>query len=275
MNTSRRLLCEVIEKVSLLVMFLESFQIYIVFIDIEYFLILDWRKMHTSVENDSIVSKKVKSARNMFKEIESKKENLQKYNRPTSRKVRDPKEIMERRKKMTYGNDNEELPQDGVIKKSVIIEENEMGNKKNALNLYKTLENRNDTYLPSEKPTNRLLTDEEARVTMNGKKMSTSTTTSEGSEDLTIEIHGDVSGYGSANTPCSPLSVVSDDYTCLPDAPGSATSRTLVSCLLHATVNIFLIPLEFLNFGGGGRRGCLKKKIFFNVFNRSPSPVSK
>ena len=205
--------------------------------------------MHTSVENDSIVSKKVKSARNMFKEIESKKENLQKYNRPTSRKVRDPKEIMERRKKMTYGNDNEELPQDGVIKKSVIIEENEMGNKKNALNLYKTLENRNDTYLPSEKPTNRLLTDEEARVTMNGKKMSTSTTTSEGSEDLTIEIHGDVSGYGSANTPCSPLSVVSDDYSCLPDAPGSATSRTLVSCLLHATVDIFLIPLEFLNFG--------------------------
>ena len=239
-------------------------------------MILDWRKLHTSVENDSIVSKKVKSARNMFKEIESKKENLQKYNRPTSRKVRDPKEIMERRKKMTYGNDNEELPQDGVIKKSVIIEENEMGNKKNALNLYKTLENRNDTYLPSEKPTNRLLTDEEARVTMNGKKMSTSTTTSEGSEDLTIEIHGDVSGYGSANTPCSPLSVVSDDYTCLPDAPGSATSRTLVSCMLHATVNIFLIPLEFLNFGGGGRGGCcLKKYIFFNVFNRSPSPVSK
>ena len=240
-------------------------------------MILDWRKVHTSVENDSIVSKKVKSARNIFKEIESKKENLQKYNRPTSRKVRDPKEIMERRKKMTYGNDNEELPQDGVIKKSVIIEENEMGNKKNALNLYKTLENRNDTYLPSEKPTNRLLTDEEARVTMNGKKMSTSTTTSEGSEDLTIEIHGDVSGYGSANTPCSPLSVVSDDYTCLPDAPGSATSRTLVSCLLHATVNIFLIPLEFLNFGGGGWGGCCLKNIyiFFNVFNRSPSPVSK
>ena len=223
--------------------------------------------MHTSVENDSIVSKKVKSARNMFKEIESKKENLQKYNRPTSRKVRDPKEIMERRKKMTYGNDNEELPQDGVIKKSVIIEENEMGNKKNALNLYKTLENRNDTYLPSEKPTNRLLTDEEARVTMNGKKMSTSTTTSEGSEDLTIEIHGDVSGYGSANTPCSPLSVVSDDYTFLPDAPGSATSRTLVSCLLHATVNIFLIPLEFLNFGGGeGGGGCCLKKKCFSMF---------
>ena len=168
----------------------------------------------------------------MFKEIESKKENLQKFNRPTSRKVRDPKEIMERRKRMTYGNDNEELPQDGVIKKSVIIEENEMGNKKNALNLYKTLENQNDTYLPSEKPTNRLLTDEEARFAMNGKKMSTSTTASEGSEDLTIEIHGDVSGYGSANTPCSPLSVVSDDYTCLPDAPGSTTTGTLVSCCM-------------------------------------------
>ena len=206
--------------------------------------------MHTSAENDSIVSNKVKSARNMFKEIESKKENLQKYNRPTSRKVRDPKEIMERRKKMTYGNDNEELPQDGVIKKSVIIEETEMGNKKNALNVYKTLENRNDTYLPSEKPTNRLLTDEEARVAMNGKKMSTSTTTSEGSEDLTIEIHGDVSGYGSANTPCSPLSVVSDDYTCLPDAPGSTTSVILVFCYMLPLIQ-FRCLLSFCIFLGG------------------------
>jgi len=177
-----------------------------------------WKKQNAQSEVDAST---VSSARSLFKQIEKKEEGEKTFNRPTTRKVKDPKELMEMRKKITYGSENEEIPQDGVIKKMVVIDNSELGNKKNALNLYKTLESRNDTHLPVEKPRARLLSDSEARITMDGKRTThSSTSESSGMDDMEGGSQTEeVSGYSSTGTPCSPMSTISDDYTCLPSDP--------------------------------------------------------
>lgn len=173
-----------------------------------------WKKTDAVETSSEVDSTNVKSAFSVFKSQENKKEEQPQRNRPKSKKVRDPKELMELRKKATYGNE-EELPQDGVIKKSVDVDQEALDTtiKHHALNVYKNLEKREDTLGPVIKPKTKLLSDVEAQATLEGIR-SISSSTSEASDvnetvnDLTVDT---VSGYGSA-APCSPSSVLSEDY---------------------------------------------------------------
>lgn len=161
----------------------------------------------------SVDTKSVNSARNLFKNLDQKKGDDQKsFNRPTTRKVKDPKELMEMRKKVTYGED-EEIPEDGVVKKSVIIEKDEFSNvyRKEALNKYEELEKnaKSTEFQPVNKPINRLMSDDDAKYELSRRSDSLS-----GSEtgEVMIDTSGDVSGYEGSVSPCSPTSELSDDY---------------------------------------------------------------
>ena len=150
----------------------------------------------------------VNSARNMFKNFDQQKNNGEQksFNRPTTKK-RDAKELMEMRKKATYGNDDADI-QDGVVKKSVVVDESEIAasNRKEALNKYKELENsnKNTTTVPENRPTNRLLSDNDVKdeFSRRSNSISSSVASSE---------HGD-GGYEGSVSPCSPTSEMSDDY---------------------------------------------------------------
>jgi len=155
----------------------------------------------------------VSSARNMFKEGETQKQESPSRNRP-SKKVRDPKQIMEMRKQLTYANE-EELPQDGVVKKCSEHEVIDTTSKHRALDVYKNLEKQQqDNELKLQKPRTKLITDSEAQATMEGIRVHSSSASEAGSDvndtgiDLTVDT---ASGYGSA-APCSPSSTYSEDY---------------------------------------------------------------
>lgn len=144
----------------------------------------NWKRQNQDdLDTDQVDSNAVNSARNMFKNFENQKqEEGRSFNRPTSRKVRDPKELMESRKKATYGDEN---IQDGVVKKSVVIDEEEMASgsssRKEALNVYMQLET-----APKD-------------TVGNPRKNSDSDA-------------GDDVGYEGSNSTCSPTSTMSDDY---------------------------------------------------------------
>lgn len=172
-----------------------------------------WKKQGEEDDTTSVDTKSVNSARNLFKNLNQKKGDDQKsFNRPTTRKVKDPKELMEMRKKVTYGED-EEIPEDGVVKKSVIIEKDEFSNvyRKEALNKYEELEKnaKLTEFQPVNKPINRLMSDDDAKYELSRRSDSLS-----GSEtgEVMIDTSGDVSGYEGSVSPCSPTSELSDDY---------------------------------------------------------------
>lgn len=172
-----------------------------------------WKKQGEEVTS-SVDSKSVNSARNLFKNLDQKKDDDQKsFNRPTTRKVRDPKELMEMRKKATYGND-EEIPEDGVVRKSVTIEKDELStvNRKEALRKYEELEKnaKSTEFQPVNKPTNRLMSDEDAKYELS--RRSGSVSGSDTGYEVMIDTSGDVSGYEGSVSPCSPTSEMSDDY---------------------------------------------------------------
>ena len=158
---------------------------------------------------EEVDANKVSSARNVFMVKDEKVEKS--FSRPSSKKIRDPKELMEIRKRATYG-DEEELPQDGVVTKTVEIGKEELDTacKNNALNMYKSLERKEDINVELQKPKTKLLSDGEVQATMEGIRSISSNTseTSESANDLTVDT---VSGYGSA-APCSPSSTLSEDY---------------------------------------------------------------
>jgi len=169
-----------------------------------------WKK--NTEANAEVDASTVSSARNMFKEGETRKADSPSLNRP-SKKVRDPKQIMEMRKQLTYANE-EEIPQDGTIKKSQ-LEEIDTSSKHRALDVYKNLENqKQDNELKLQKPRTKLVTDSEAQATMEGIRSVSSSASEAGSDvndtgiDLTVDT---ASGYGSA-APCSPSSTYSEDY---------------------------------------------------------------
>lgn len=204
-----------------------------------------WKKRNTADGDVTQVdSGKVSSARNVFKTFEVNNNDVHTFNRPTSRKVRDPKELMEMRKKITYGGHTDELPQDGVIKKSVVLDENELGTrspKKDALRVYKTLESRVEDTSPQNKPTVRLLSESETRANMEVKRFGGSSSNSEAGDvisDLTV----DVSGYGSS-TLCSPTSTASDGYSSLSD-----TKEPVDDTLGKGKFLICICRLLFVNF---------------------------
>lgn len=150
----------------------------------------------------------VNSARNLFKNFDQQKnEGQQKsFNRPTTKK-RDAKELMEMRKKATYGDDDADI-QDGVVKKSVVVDESEIAasNQKEALNKYKQLENSNKNTInaPENRPTNRLLSDNDVKDEFSRRSNSISSSVASSEQ-------GDV-GYEGSVSPCSPTSEMSDDY---------------------------------------------------------------
>lgn len=155
-----------------------------------------WKKQNQDgLDTDQVDANAVSSARNLFKNFEQQKQDDQKsFVRPTARKVRDPKELMEERKKATYGGEDE-LPEDGVVKKSVIIDEEELASgsssRKEALNVYKELQSSpKDNGVNSKQETN---------------KRSDSMSGSENDGD-------EASGYGGSDSPCSPTSTMSEDY---------------------------------------------------------------
>jgi len=169
-----------------------------------------WKK---NVEpNAEVDASTVSSARNMFKEGETRKADSPSLNRP-SKKVRDPKQIMEMRKQLTYANE-EEIPVDGVVKKSE-LDEIDTSSKHRALDVYKNLEKQDqNSDLKLQKPRTKLVTDSEAQASMEGVRSLSSSTSEAGSDvndtgiDLTVDT---ASGYGSA-APCSPSSTYSEDY---------------------------------------------------------------
>ena len=170
-----------------------------------------WQKPSSnSAESEipAVDSASVNSARNMFKNFDQQKNGdgsgQKSFNRPTTKK-RDAKELMEMRKKATYGDDDEDI-QDGVVKKSVVIDESEIAssNKKEALNKYKELESSNKNANGDQsknRPTNRLLSDNDVKDEFS-RRSSNSVSSSE---------QGDV-GYEGSVSPCSPTSEMSDDY---------------------------------------------------------------
>ena len=170
-----------------------------------------WKKPDKEA-NAEVDASTVSSARNIFKEGETRKPDSPSLNRP-SKKVRDPQQIMEMRKQLTYANE-EEMPVDGVVKKSE-PEEIDGSSKHRALDVYKTLESqKQDNDLKLQKPRTKLITDSEARATMEGIRSVSSSASEAGSDvndtgiDLTVDT---ASGYGSA-APCSPSSTYSEDY---------------------------------------------------------------
>lgn len=168
----------------------------------------EWKKPSTvEAEKPDVDASSVNSARSLFKKFDQNKneDGTQKsFNRPTVKK-RDPKELMEMRKKATYGDDDEDI-QDGVVKKSVVIDQDEIANvnRKEALSKYEELENsksKNDV-TPKNRPTNRLMTDDDVKDEFSRRSETSSVASSE---------HGD-GGYEGSVSPCSPTSEMSDDY---------------------------------------------------------------
>ncbi|XP_065656882.1 mRNA export factor GLE1 [Hydra vulgaris] len=96
-----------------------------------------WKK---SSKVDDLVTGDVKSAKTMFSKTGAP-EKSSSYVRPVQKKVQDPATLMEQRKKITYGG-QDEIPQDGVIKKSVVIDESEIGKTSETLHIYKGLESK-------------------------------------------------------------------------------------------------------------------------------------
>jgi len=171
----------------------------------------DWKKTNSLAENE-VDKDTIKSARNMFKEGELRKPDSPSLNRP-SKKVRDPKQIMEMRKQVTYANE-EELPQDNVIHKSTVVEGVDASTKHRALDLYKNLESKQkENELSVHKPRNKLVSDGEVQAAMEGKRsMSSSASETSDANDTGIDLTVDTaSGYGSA-APCSPSSTYSEEY---------------------------------------------------------------
>lgn len=145
----------------------------------------------------------VNNIRAMFGSMGNKNNNNGKtVNRPTQKK-RDAKELMEMRKKATYGDDDE--IQDGVIKKSVVIERDEIAqsNRKEAINKYEQLEAVKNTNLkePSNRPKN--MSDEDAQG------------------DISVDV-----GYEGSVSPCSPYSEMNDS-----DDPEAAKEGRFQTCL--------------------------------------------
>ena len=172
-----------------------------------------WQKSNNAGSDTSAVdSSAVNSARNMFKNFDQQKNDgdQKSFNRPTSRKVRDPKELMEMRKKATYGDDDD--IQDGVVKKSVVIDQEELASadRQGALNKYKQLEssNSNTDNQPKIRPTNRLLSDNDAQAQLGKRSDSLSSSVASSEQgDITVDV-----GYEGSVSPCSPTSEMSDDY---------------------------------------------------------------
>ena len=74
-----------------------------------------WKKEAEMPASDEIDTTKVNSVRSIMKEKEAQKPDNSSLSRPVSKRVDDPKKLMELRKKATYGD--EEVPEDGVVKK--------------------------------------------------------------------------------------------------------------------------------------------------------------
>lgn len=164
----------------------------------------EWKSKNSeSNDTDQVDANAVSSARNLFKNFENQNQGEQKsFNRPTSRKVRDAKQLMELRKKATYG-DEDELPEDGVVKKSVVLDDEELSgtaSRREAMNIYVKLQSPTEEKNIVIKPKNRLLSDEDAQNEIYKQSGSAS-----GSEN------GD-NGYEGSDSPCSPTSTMSDDY---------------------------------------------------------------
>uniref|UniRef100_A0A069DLU5 Putative cnidarian restricted protein n=1 Tax=Clytia hemisphaerica TaxID=252671 RepID=A0A069DLU5_9CNID len=170
-----------------------------------------WQKSNNAgSDTPAVDSNAVNSARNMFKNFDQQKDDQKSFNRPTSRKVRDPKELMEMRKKATYGDDDD--IQDGVVKKSVVIDQEELASvdRKGALNKYKELEssNSNSDNQPKNRPKNRLLSDNDAQAQLGKRSDSLSSSVASSEQgDITVDV-----GYEGSVSPCSPTSEMSDDY---------------------------------------------------------------
>jgi len=180
------------------------------------------------IEKSGRKEKVVKSAdgvnniRAMFGSLGNKNDNDgKKMNRPTQKK-RDAKELMEMRKKATYGEDDD--IQDGVVKKSVVIEREEIAqsNRREAINKYEQLEAVKNTNLkPSNRPKNRLLSDDEAQSELGNEQ-----------GEISIDV-----GYEGSVSPCSPNSEMSDDY--ISDNPKDDKGR-----LIYGIEMIFKLILE-------------------------------
>ena len=184
---------------------------------------------------DEVNAESVSSAMSLFKKFEKVKHDTRPFNKPPSVRVKDPKALMELRKKMTYGDD-EELPQDGVVKKSVDVQNEEAAgcsSAKESLALYKKLESTKIDNTPFNKPKARLITETEVQGVMDSKMRKTSE--SSDSHDTSIgplSVNTDnVSGYysGEANMPTSPSSVGSDSLTLDSPADFDMTPTTLAS----------------------------------------------
>ena len=100
-----------------------------------------WKKSNSNV--DDLVTGDVKSAKSMFTKIGASEQSTG-YIRPVQKKVLDPATLMEQRKKITYGEEGD-IPQDNIVKKSVVIDESEIGKTSEALNIYKNLECKTET----------------------------------------------------------------------------------------------------------------------------------
>merc|ERR1711936_822001 len=99
----------------------------------------EFKRTTETIPDDEVDAAKVSSARKMFKEGEQRKQpDSPSLIRPT-KKLQDVKEIMEMRKQITYAND-EEIPQDNMINKSVVVEGVDPNAKHQALDVYKKLE---------------------------------------------------------------------------------------------------------------------------------------
>ena len=170
-----------------------------------------WQKpSNVEAETPSVDASSVNSARSMFKNFDQQKQSNgdgKSFNRPTVKK-RDAKELMEQRKKATYGDDDADI-QDGVVKKSVVIDQEEIAssNRKEALNKYKELEsskNTDNNNAQKNRPTNRLMSDNDVKDEFNRRSESISSSVASSEQ-------GDV-GYEGSVSPCSPNSEMSDDY---------------------------------------------------------------